>query len=205
MKFYHAKYLGRARSMRWKGESIGKISKNLGIPDSTISRWVRDIKSQEKIFSMARERETQSKKYYLERINNIAIDSNNAKILCSLLYWCEGAKHPANNFVAFANSDEKLIKVFLFLLRKGFAIDENKLRAHLQLHTTHNVNSSVRYWSKSLNIPIKNFYKPTITKPNKLRKRNNYLGTCTIKYFDVNLLLGITGLYESFAKRIFEY
>ena len=32
-------------------------------------------------------------------------------------------------------------------------------------------------------------------------KRGGYLGTCTIKYFDVSLLLNIVGLYEAFAQK----
>ena len=39
------------------------------------------------------------------------------------------------------------------------------------------------------------------TRPSHKMKRRGYLGTCTIKYFDVSLLLNIVGLYEAFAQK----
>ncbi len=202
MKFYQEEVVRRARAIHLGGASIKNIESRLGIPDSTISHWVRDVKSKNRAFTLAREKEYEAKKYYLGQLENIATDTNSARVFSSLLYWCEGSKHPSTNFVAFSNSDEKLVKTFLSLLRKGFRIDESKLLAHLQLHTTHDINASIKYWAKLLKIPENKFYRPTITKPNKLRKRNDYRGTCTIKYFDVKLLLGLMGIYESFCKKI---
>ena len=44
-------------------------------------------------------------------------------------------------------------------------------------------------------------YKPTTTRPSHKMKRRRYFGTCTIKYFDVSLLLNLVGLYEAFAQK----
>ena len=83
------------------------------------------------------------------------------------------------------------------LFRKGFNIDENKLRVHLQLHNTHNKKDATNFWHNLLKINKNQFYKPTITSPGRKMKRKNYMGTCTVKYFDVKLLLNIMGIYEN--------
>lgn len=33
-------------------------------------------------------------------------------------------------------------------------------------------------------------------------KRKNYMGTCTIRYYDIYLLMKITGIYEGFSKKM---
>lgn len=203
MKFYDENIVNEVRKRRRnEGLSIKKLEKIFGISNTTISRWIRDIANSNQSFQRARKKEKESKDIYQNDIKKIKIDKKTAMIFCSLLYWCEGSKYPSSNFLAFTNSDEKLILVFLSLLRRGFEIDEKKLRVQLQIHTTHNPNKILSYWSKLLSIPKNQFHKSTITKPTKNMKRQNYLGTCAIKYFDVKLLLGITGLYESFSDKI---
>ena len=49
-----------------------------------------------------------------------------AKILCALIYWCEGAK--VKTGIAFTNSDPNLVRTFLHLLKTGFDIDEKNSR-----------------------------------------------------------------------------
>jgi len=90
--------------------------------------------------------------------------------------------------------------VYNLFLRKGFDINEEKIRVRLQLHSTHNEKKEKLFWSKMLNIPLNQFSKSTITNPNNKRKRLEYRGTCTIKYYDVKLLLQITGIYSFFGK-----
>ena len=130
------------------------------------------------------------------------LKKESAKILASILYWCEGSKYPSSNFVAFSNSDENLVVTFLNLFRLGFKPKESKLKASLQLHTTHNKEEMTSFWSKALKIPKSQFYKPTITKPTKNMKRRDYKGTCTIRYYDVYILLEIMGIFEEFSKKI---
>lgn len=202
MKFHESNIVEQIRNAREKtGLSLKKLEKKFGVPNSTISRWVRDIENSNLAFNAARKNELLLKQQYLEN-KNYKINQKEARFLCSLLYWCEGSKYPSTNFVAFCNSDGKLIFSFLYLLRKGFKISEQKFKVQLQLHNTHNVDLMTNYWSKLLKIPKSQFHKPTITSPHKKRKRRNYLGTCTVKYFDVKLLLGITGIYNDFVKSI---
>jgi len=201
MKFYEKRIVEKARLARRKGLSLRTIEKQLGVPNSTISKWVRDIKSDNHFYMKARLLEEENKNISTYLLRNYKIDKDQAKILLSLLYWCEGSKYPATNCVAFSNSDYVLIKTFIRLMRKGYDIKENKFSVRLQLHSTHDIKKENIFWSNLLKVPLSQFGKPTVTIPKNKRKRTNYRGTCTIKYYDVKLLLNITGIYETFGKK----
>jgi len=201
MKFYDQTIVKQVRKYRRKGYSLRALEKKFKVPNTTISRWVRDIESDDPNFKRARAKERAYKAEFSYLSRNIKVNKESAKVLTSLLYWCEGSKHPAVDFVAFSNSDPGLVKTFLQLFRTGFNPEESKIRAHLQVHTTHKYNDIVNYWSGLLNIPVNHFYKPTITKPTRRMKRRNYCGTCTVRYYNVKLLLQIIGIFESISNR----
>lgn len=200
MKFYNSQIVEKARALRKQGFSLRKIEQKIKVPSSTISKWVRDIKVDNSFYKKARLIEKVNKDKFKYLAKDYKIDKNLAKVLLSFLYWCEGSKYPATNRVNFSNSDYLMVKMFIKLLRIAFKIKEEKIRVHLQLHTTHDVKKEIDFWSQWLKVPISQFEKPTITKPKNNMKRLNYRGTCTIKYHDVKLLLQITGIYESFTE-----
>jgi hypothetical protein len=51
------------------------------------------------------------------------------------------------------------------------ALKKQGVRVHLQLHQIHDKKEMISFWSKALNIPVKQFYKPTVTKVHNKRKR----------------------------------
>lgn len=202
MPFYLDTFVKRVRDARVGGRSIKSLARDFRLPYSTVARWVNDIDSPNVQFRRARAKDEQRKNQLKYVAREFRLTRKSAQLFAALLYWCEGSKYPASNFLHFANSDWRMASAFLELLRRGFQIDETKLRIHLQIHQTHNYKDLVRFWSTLLRVPATRFYKPTITKPTGRSKRRTYLGTCTIKYFDVTLLLGITGIYEGFAERV---
>lgn len=196
IKFHPSNTVEKARELRFAGFSIKDIATQLKLKSPTISRWCNDIPAVNPyhlhIKKLQKLNKDKGSKIKLE------ITPRSAKLLASLIYWCEGSKYPASNFVSFANSDQKLVEAFLKLFRLGFGPDEKKLKVHLQLHTTHNQKAATSHWSQLLKIPEIQFYKPTITKPTKNMKRLNYMGTCAVRYYDVRILWEIMGIFESF-------
>lgn len=81
-------------------------------------------------------------------------------------------------------------------------LDESKFRVMLQLHTTHNIEAQINYWSKLLDIPTSQFIKPHLTIKTGSRYRSIYNGTCNLRYFDYRLLLRIMGTYFQFSNQI---
>lgn len=202
MKFYDKSIYKRARELKEKGKSTSMIIEELGISRDTLIRWCFDIPSK----NLNHIKHLKTKDYFKgkgkENIKEMVIDKKNAKVFTSLIYWCEGSKYANCNCVSFTNSDINLIKTFLTLFRLGFDLDEKKFRVHLQLHTTHDKKEIISFWSNVLKIPESQFYKPTITKPLAKRKRVDYRGTCTVKYYDFSLFNEIVGTYEVFFKKL---
>ncbi len=75
--------------------------------------------------------------------------SNRQKMLYfvgHMLYWAEGTK--ANDrTVDLANSDEKMILIFLKMLREIYRIDEKRLRILIYCYANQSTQGLIRYWS----------------------------------------------------------
>jgi len=130
------------------------------------------------------------------------MNKNQAKFITAILYGCEGAKYPASNAVSFSNSDPNLILVFLKLLKKSFNLDKKKFSVHLQVHTNHDYRDLRKFWANLLNLPETCFMKPTIREPRGKKHRNNYMGTCTLRYRDYRVQLKLLGIFEAFIRKL---
>lgn len=217
---YPVEFKEKAIRLRKRGFSLKEISEKLGIAKSTASVWLRNVNLDEKARErlkkrqllgyyktqlLRRERKKKLMKKYANKagkhLSRIKIDKTINKLLCSLLYWCEGAK--SNDMsVRFVNSDPLMISAFLKLLRKSFTIDEKKFRAILHLHDYHNEKRQIRYWSKVTKIPSGQFNK-TYRKPNtKKRIRDNDPGCIAIYYHDASIARRLISMYNIFVNNL---
>ncbi len=193
----------KALLLRKQGHSFREISLILRISKSTASLWT----SQEPLSQLAQKRirelgelgrqrarkTNQRKRIKLwEEINkacpvlkNKAYGQDEYKIFLALLYWGEGAK--TGYMVDFINSDQEMIRVYLFLLRKCFFIQESKLRVRLHLHEYHNQKEMISFWSKVCSIPKNQLsvYNKAHTGKNK---KKDYKGCLSIRYGDSRIL-----------------
>jgi hypothetical protein len=121
------------------------------------------------------------------------------KILLAMLYWGEGAK--TLNRLDFMNSDVALIRTYLFLLRKCFKINEQKLTATLHIHEYHDRVKVIDFWSSVTKIDKGQFH---IYKKNNTAKRKkvNYQGCLSLRYSDVNMFDEVMLIIERFQKSI---
>lgn len=207
MKKYQDSDIEKAKELRLKFKySFAQLQKLTGIPATTIRNWCKNdfLGTRWDTLLITNERKRQElKQSEIKAVNSIKdIDKNTAKIFASILYWCEGAKYPSSNKVDLANSDPELLKTFIKLLRTGFYLDESKIRVKLQIHDTHNFEQIKKYWSNTLDIPVSQFMKPTITKRAGGKHKTQYFGTCTIRYLDYKLQLKLIGIYEAFAQKL---
>lgn len=202
MRRYPERLIIKIRKYRVREKlSFKDLGRIFNIPDTTIRNWCKGTVSHKREYLIVRnERKRNSFKNseisIVPKMNKI--NKNKAKFLAALMYGCEGAKYPATNRVAFSNSDPKLILTFLRLLRQDFDLDINKFSVHLQIHSNQNFNELRKKWSSILSIPLNHFIKPTITIPTGKKHRDNYIGTCTLRYLDYRIQLKILGIYERF-------
>lgn len=103
------------------------------------------------------------------------------------LYWAEGSK--ANKFtVDFANSDEKMLCLFIKMLRQIYGITESKLRIYLYCYSNQKPDRLVDFWAQKLDIPDRQFSKPYIRTDFRIGKENKMpFGLVHIRYSDKKL------------------
>ncbi len=214
---YQIEIKEKAVNLRKRGYSIKEIAFKLHISASTSSEWLsgivlssmaqkrlarRKILGQYKsIFIRKKIREQQ--KVILEEeafklLSTIPVSHNLAKVYCSLIWWCEGAKNTTS--VKFANSDPTLISNFLYLLRSGFKIDESKLRALVHIHEYHNDKTQKQFWSKVTNIPLTQFHRSYLKPNTRKRIKENYPGCLGLVYYDARVAKELEAIYNTFSK-----
>ncbi len=121
-----------------------------------------------------------------------------------MLYWAEGYKSKNAGWVDLANSDPKMIEVFMNFLRKTYEVDERKFRVLLYCYADQNVQKLINFWSGLTGVPSRQFTKPYIRKDFKKDGRKMEYGMIHVRYIDKKLLLDIKdriGKYvEKFAQ-----
>ncbi|MEK7180997.1 MAG: hypothetical protein AAB738_01510 [Patescibacteria group bacterium] len=135
---------------------------------------------------------------------NTSSTAKELEIAGVMLYWAEGYKSANSTFVDLANSDPKMIKVFLNFLRKTYEVDERKFRVLLYCYADQNVQKLINFWSGITGVPSRQFIKPYIRKDFKKDGRKMEHGMIHVRYIDKKLLLDIKdriGKYvEKFAQ-----
>ena len=206
----------QAIKFRTKGFSLKEISRRLKVSKSTVSIWVRDIKLNSKALSRLlkkiklgqfisasnkRAKIKAIEKNYLElahtEINSLEINKKFYKLLCAIMYWCEGTKN-ARTGVCFINSDSDVIKRFLELLRGAFTINEKKFRSCIHLHSYHSPARQLAFWSKVTNINKRQFIRPYLKPHSGKRIHENYQGCISVKYHSNDLARRVMALAKAF-------
>lgn len=209
MKF---KQREKIRQLRKKGKTYSEINKllKLKIPKGTISYICQNIKLPKSYngkvkaincrnLRAARQRaaEARDKKqqelvddFYKKNVNlrKLLNNKKTSKILLACLYLAEGGKTRKGSLM-FGNSDPRIIKFFLSLLRNTFVLDEKKFRCTLQCRADQNIKSLQQFWSNITDIPPILFYKPQIDKRSlgKRTLKKEYKGVCRLDYFSAEI------------------
>jgi hypothetical protein len=181
----------RARDLRAAGRTVPDIAAELGVSRSSVSLWVRDVP----LPAPLRRRVGHRGPNALQRRKAAEIaaadeagrsrmgDLSDRDLLVAgtALYAGEGAK--ADGSVKFANSDPRMIRLFLRWLRTFFEIDETRLRGWLYLHEGLDVEKAIRHWSEITGIPPNQFGKPYRAVPDpSIRRAKHEMGCLTVAY-----------------------
>ncbi|MES2224407.1 MAG: hypothetical protein V4478_00295 [Patescibacteria group bacterium] len=213
-----AELKSQAITLRKKGYSYNEITKNISVPKSTLSNWLKGIqlskvaqkkieakmsngqiaaKKAKKLQTMAKEE--MAKLAALETLKDVRWSMQYTKIICAMMYYCEGAKNVQSG-IRFSNSDPLVIALFMKLFRRSFYIQEEKLRVCAHLHSYHDKNEQLSFWSKTSSIPLRQFTKPFLKPSSGLHKKEGYQGCITIKYGDVTIAREMKALAIQFME-----
>ena len=167
---YRGKVVQRvqARQMRAVGMTLADIATELGVAKSSVSTWVRDVEftpSKRRYGPRVRPNKLQVRKQMeidellaagRRRIGQLS--EREFLVAGAALYAGEGAKRDGQ--VVFANSDPRMIAMFLAWFRHFFAVDESRLRLRLYLHEDQDLQSAEAFWTTLTEIPPAQHRKP---------------------------------------------
>jgi len=204
-KFYNQQIKNKISKLRSQGVTYSELRKNFGIPKSTLSNWlgekykgIFDRKAQLKHLAKVRPaalaavqkrigdenqkiKEKVKKEFPTYPINHLGLQ----KSILATLYWAEGSKYNKVSGLGFANTDPKIINLFVNLLRRCFDINENRIRIRLHIHYYHKIKTCKKFWSRITNVPIKQFRHTLVKKRSRTKRfRKNFMGICFVYYFD---------------------
>lgn len=216
-----------AVKLRKRGFSIGKIERRLGIPRSTLSGWLKNIRLTEKqkrkllqdwknALIKARKKAVlwhnaqkvkrlqEAQNSALKTLKNINIDNPSVlELALAILYMGEGAKK--TDETAIGSSDPLILKFFLAILRKVYNLRIKKIRCELNLRADQDPEKMKRHWARELKLPLRNFRHVNIDKRTMGSKTYpHYKGVCQIRYGNVAIQRKLIFLSNLFCQKVIE-
>lgn len=216
-----------AIALRKKGASITRIEKELGIPRSTLSGWLKGItltKKQREALGRNRYHalikarkaavlwHNQQKQERLRKAEDDAgkvldrVNSEDKDILelaLAILYLGEGFKN--NDETAIGSSDPLILKFFLTILFEVYKIDTSKIRCELGLRVDQNPRKMVRFWAKELGLPTSCFKQVNIDKRTAGSKTySHYHGVCSVRCGNIAIKRKLLFLGRKFFEKVIE-
>jgi uncharacterized protein (DUF2236 family) len=185
----------RARVLRAEGMTLLDIATRLGVSNSSVSLWVRDVDftpsprrygPQRRPHPFHEAKLRQIEELDAEGVARIGILSDGAFLAAGVaLYAGEGSKTEGE--VRFANTDAEMVRFFCAWLRRFFEIDEARLRVRVYLHQGLDLEAAHAFWSEITEIPQQQFRAPyrAIPDPSIRRVKHEhgcvYVGYCCSK------------------------
>lgn len=208
----------KAKQLRKGGLSYNAISEKLSLPKSTVRLWCKDVEltksqllqliknSKDPFYGRRKdhvEKQIKTKNQTVKRLfdkgfKEIKQLSKNELFLVGIaLYWAEGFKKDSQ--VGFANSDHRMINLFMKWLKKCCLIDKEDLLPRVTINSAHayRIDKIEEYWSIKTNIPLTQFRKPfyqNVKWKKEYKNQDDYYGVLRIRVRkSLNLLRKIHG------------
>lgn len=194
----------KAIRLRKDGLSYNEISKELGVPKSTLNNWFSkliwsdDLKGQlssknrilakKRITAISNANKTRWQNYKKKAQDEARIEFENFKnnsifIAGIMIYANIGTKE---RHIKISSPDPEIIKIFCLFL-KLIDISNNKISIQLLMYSDMPENPTKNMWSKLLGVPLHNFKKSVIISRRDTKRRISF-GTCSILISDSYML-----------------
>lgn len=223
-----------AFKLRRLGWSYAEINKKLGVPKSTLSGWFSNFALSDKAIKRLESRKgigtavlikRNKAQTHLARQRALATQSESQKEILSLtkqelllvgtaLYWAEGYKRLkirngheiTGHAIVFANTDPKMILLFMEFLTKILDIEKSRMKIGIRLYPHMNENETLEYWRTMTKLDSSHFGKTRnyISSASKRRLPYNRLpyGTATISVNDTQKFHRLMGWIEGMKKLV---
>ena len=208
----------RARDLRAQGWTLTEICEELACSKASASLWCRDVEVDEEVLERRRrdrflkgnegarlrgpnklQRRKQAEIEEMRRagFDEVGVLSDRDLMIAGIaLYAGEGSKTPGE--VRFANSDPRMIVLFVEWMRRCFGIDPGEMRLRLYLHEGLDLDAANTFWSELTGIPIERFRKPYRAVPDpSIRRAKHPMGCPAICVTPLRLHRQVMGLVEA--------
>jgi hypothetical protein len=186
---YRGKVVERqqARQLRRTGLPVGEIAERLGVSESSVSLWVRDVEftpiprvtrgRRRDPNALQRRKQDEIERLVEEgRVRIGRLSEREFLVAGVALYAGEGAK--GDGRLRFVNSDPRMVMFFCAWLRHFYEIDESRLRLALYLHQGLDLAAAMAYWSALIGIPETQFTKPYRAVPDPSIRHAKHVHGC---------------------------
>ena len=187
-----------------------EIARELSVSRSSVSQWVRDVPYTprrpprqgmvRKPNALQRRKHDEIERLRAEGRDRIGdLSDRDLLIAGTALYAGEGSKTPGE--VRFANSDPRMIELFLRWLRTFFDVDEQRLRLRLYLHEGLDLDAANAFWAELTGIPTTQFRAPHRPKPDpSIRVTKHVFGCPSVIYGGVTEHRTVMGLVSALLR-----
>lgn len=211
--------------LRRNGFSFRQIEEQLGIPRSTLSGWLKKVElsssqkkkllqnwtrglasARKKAVIWHNEQKTnrlhKAEKGATETIQGIDLENENIlELALAVLYLGEGFKK--NIETGMGGSDPIMMKFFVALLKKLYAVPTEKIRCELYLRYDQDPKKIKRFWAKQLSLPLSCFRQINVDKRTMGSKTyTNYNGVCSVRCGNVAIQRKLIYLSNIFCKKV---
>ena len=178
--------LEKINTLYWENKlSISKIAKIYNLHPTTILKRMKKYNILRRSLSESGYVAHDDKPKFILK-HKLSHKEELLKIAGVMLYCCEGSFK--GNGIDFANSDPRIIVLFLKFLRKICGISEVRLSIYLYAFANQNIDNLKVFWSKKTNVPLSQFTRPYIRRVRNSSHEKMKYGLVKIRYYDKKLL-----------------
>lgn len=224
----HRELRKKAINLRLQGYSYREVRKKIHVSKSTLSSWLSNYPLTKAQFMLISQKRRKNKLLQIER-NRLTLKMkkekrlkkqyskqkraflplNDKEILLAglFLYWGEGNKR-IDGPVSLNNTDPYVLSFTLNWLTRGLGIPKEKIKIDLHLYSDMDIEIEKEFWSKQLNISLKQFRKPYIKKNSrrKIDQKGYGHGTCGLVVHNVLLkekvMMGIKAIADYYSSKL---
>lgn len=189
-----------AIKLRKQNKSYDKISRELGVPKSTLSEWFSKTEWSQNIKNELTRKANYVAKKRLRLINKArremwerwreearqqaekefpSLKKNPLLLAGLMLYWAEGDGKMENSLVRLSNITPEIIKIFSLFLQNICQVPQEKIKITLILYPDLKENQCKNFWSKASGISKNQFYKTQFIKGRHPTRRISH-GICNV-------------------------
>ncbi len=183
----------KAVELRRSGKSYRAIVKELGVPKSTLSYWIKDVelhpdqiaklKDNQRQVEAKRQRQAKvgmARRHGYQELGLGKVNKNDWEHAAGcMLWWGEGTKR--KHQLTFTNCEAKMISFFCEWLRKYYGVESKDIRVWVQCYEDSDIGKIKNFWLSLIGLDECSWKKPYCKKGNSKRTAKHEYGVCSVR------------------------